>query len=281
MESEKLRMDEPFNPAQIALANGDVDGLASLLKADPELAKRRSQISHPTLLQCLVLTMPPVEKLERLISLLANHHAELDDPLIAASGINNVRAINLLLDLGAKIEGNGRWSPLEEALYWNHEASVALLLERGAPITNLRVAAALGRLDYIATCFDKNGALTPAAGEVAWPFFPTPIPEAARCDREHILGNALVYAAAWGRINSADVLVSHGAQVNLIPAGLDFAGTPLHYAALEGHKEMVDWLIHHGAMASIKDTKIGKLPEDWADHNGHRELSSYLKGIRG
>ena len=97
------------------------------------------------LLQCLVLTMPPVDALERLIDLLADHGAELTDPLIAASGIGNVRAIAKLLDLGARIEGNGRWSPLEEALYWANKASVSLLLERGAAVVNLRTAAALER----------------------------------------------------------------------------------------------------------------------------------------
>src|SRR5262249_7642783 len=154
--------------------------------------------------------------LESLIDLLAASGAELTDPLIAASGIDNTRAVAKLLDLGAQIKGNGRWSPLEEALYWGNEASVSLLLERGAPIANLRSAAALERLDRMALCFDDKGALTPAAGEVAWPFFQTLIPEAVRRDPQQILGNALVYAAAWGRTVAAAQLL----------AGFDFAGTP-------------------------------------------------------
>jgi len=163
-------MDARFHPAQAALAIGDVERLASLLSADPELATARSQRSHPTILQCLVLTMPPVDALERLIDLLADHGAELTHPLIAASGIDNLRAIAKLLDLGARIEGNGRWSPLEEALYWGNKASVSLRLERGAVVGNLRTAAALGDMDWIARCFDVAGALSAAAGEVAWPF---------------------------------------------------------------------------------------------------------------
>ena len=110
-------MDARFHSAQAALAIGDRERLASLLQADPELATARSQTSHPTLLQCLVLAMPPVDTLERLIDLLAACGAELTDPLIAASGIDNTRAVAKLLDLGAGINGNGRWSPLEEALY--------------------------------------------------------------------------------------------------------------------------------------------------------------------
>ena len=78
-------MDPRFHAAQAALADGDVERLKTLLAADPELATARSECSHPTLLQCLVLTMPPVDALEDLIDLLANHGAELTDPLIAAA----------------------------------------------------------------------------------------------------------------------------------------------------------------------------------------------------
>ncbi len=272
-------MDARFHPAEAAIALGDVKHMASLLTAEPELATARSQCGHPTILQGLVLTMPPVDTLEALIALLADQGAELTDPLIAASGVDNLRAIAVLLDRGGRIEGNGRWSPLEEALYWGNEASVSLLLERGAAVNNLRTAAALGDLEQIARCFDATGTLTPAAGEMAWPF-DWPIPEPGRHDPEHLLGNALVYAAAWGQSESVDLLLDHGAQVNLIPAGFDFAGTPLHYAALRGRRDIVDQLLRHGADPSMRDTKISKLPEDWAEHDGHRELSEYLRLIR-
>ncbi|HEY2158105.1 MAG TPA: ankyrin repeat domain-containing protein [Isosphaeraceae bacterium] len=276
-------MDERFQPAQAALARGDVDGLASLLAAEPTLAADRSRArDHPTLLQCLVLTMPPVDALEDLIDLLANHGAELTDPLIAASGIDNVRAVAKLLDLGARIQGNGRWSPLEEALYWGHEAVVSLLLERGAAICNLRTAAALGDMGRVVRCFDDAGNLTASAGEVAWPFFTAlpPIPEDVRRDPRQILGNALVYAAAWDRADAVDDLLDRGAEVNLIPAGFDYAGTALHYAALHGHRAMVDRLLRRGADPSIRDTKVDNLPEGWAEHGGHAGLAEYLRSIR-
>ncbi|HEV3167231.1 MAG TPA: ankyrin repeat domain-containing protein [Isosphaeraceae bacterium] len=273
-------MDARFHPAQAALAVGDTERLASLLVGDPGLATARSQCDHPTILQCLVLTMPPVDNLEDLIDLLAEHSAELTDPLVAASGIDNVRAMARLLDLGAQIEGNGRWSPLEEALYWGNEAAVALLLERGARVHNLRTAAALGELEWITRCFDDAGALTAAAGEVASPFQKIPIPEHVRREPQQILANALVHAAAWGRAEAVDELIRRGAQVNLIPAGFDFAGTPLHYAALRGRRDMVDHLLQLGADPAVRDTKIGKLPEDWAAHDGHKDLSEYLQLVR-
>jgi ankyrin repeat protein len=273
-------MDARFHLAQAALAGGDVESMAALLANDRELARSKSQRSHPTLLQCLVLTMPPVPALEELIDLLARHGAELTDPLIAASGVGNLRAVVGLLDLGADIEGNGRWSPLEEALYWGNEATVSLLLERGAAVKNLRTAAALGDLNRIALCLDEKGQPNALAGEVAWPFMRTPIPEAVRRDPEQIIGNALVYAAAWGRSEAVTYLIGLGADVNFIPAGFDFAGTALHYAALRGQRSLVDQLLSHGADPSLPDTKIGKLPEDWAAHDGHADLAEHLRQVR-
>jgi hypothetical protein len=275
-----LVMDTRFHPAQAALADGDVESMATLLADDPDLARAKSEHSHPTLLQCLVLTMPPVASLENLIDLLAKHGAELTDPLIAASGVDNLRAVVRLLDLGADIEGNGRWSPLEEALYWGNEANVSLLLERGAAVANLRTAAALGDLDRVSLCFDESGEPNALAGEVAWPFMRMPIPEAVRRDPKQIIGNALVYAAAWGRSETVKYLLGLGAPVNLIPAGFDFAGTSLHYAALRGRKSMVDLLLGLGADPALPDTRIGKLAEDWAAHDGHVNLAEYLRQVR-
>ena len=68
--------------------------------------------------------------------------------------------------------------------------------------------------------------------------------------------------------------------MNAIPAGFDFSGTPLHYAALNGRRAMVDYLLAHDADPAIADTKIAKLPEDWAAHGGHRDLAMHLKGAR-
>jgi hypothetical protein len=274
-------MDARFHSAQSALAAGNVEGLASLLKADVGLAAAVSQADdHPTLLQCLVLTMPPVDTLEQLIDLLADHGAELTDALVAACGCDNIRAVRRLLDLGARIDGNGGWSPLEEALYFGHEAVVPLLLQRGAAVANLRTAAGVGDLEKVARCFDETGALAAAACEIAWPFDKKVIPAELRRDPQQILGNALVYAAAWGRTAVAAYLLDRGAQVNLIPAGFDYSGTALHYAAFHGRREMVDLLLSHGADPSVRDTKIGRLAEDWAEHSKHGDLSEYLRLVR-
>jgi len=273
-------MDSRFRPAEVALNAGDVDRVTELLRGEPELATARSTRNHPTLLQCLVLVNPPPVALEQLIRLLADYGAELTGPLIAATCIDNRRAMSVLLDLGASIEGNGRWSPLEEALYWGFEASVQLLLERGAAVDNLRKAAGLGRTDLFSGFFDESGAPTAAAGKIASPFDKLPIAETIRRDPQELVNNALIYAAAWGRDDAVEELLKRGAQINAIPAGFDFAGTALHYAALRGRREMVDRLLRHGADPAARDAKINHLPEEWAAHDGHAELANYLRQVR-
>jgi ankyrin repeat protein len=75
-------------------------------------------------------------------------------------------------------------------------------------------------------------------------------------------------------------LLNRGAQINAIPAGFDFAGTPLHYAALRGRRDTVDWVLARGADLSIRDPKVDGMPEDWAAHDGHSELAAYLRERR-
>ncbi len=274
-------MDNKFLPAQAAIISDNAEELERLIRADPSLATERSKSTcdHPTLLCCLVLEMPSRRSLGSLIRLFSQFGAELNGPLVAAASINNLLGVETLLDLGALIAGEGVWSPLEEALYWGHPSIVELLMERGAPIDNLRKCAALGDLQGIMRCFDDDGRLNLQAGELAWPFGET-IPEALLHDRRHIINNAFVFAAAWGQQETAGELLTHGAEVNAISAGFDFAGTALHYAALNNRREMVDWLLERGADPAIRDTKVQNTPDGWAAYAHHSQLADYLKSVR-
>jgi ankyrin repeat protein len=223
--------------------------------------------------------MPPRRCLDRLIRLFAQFGAELSGPLGAAACVDNVLGVETLLDLGAPIEGDGTWSPLEEALYWGHRATVERLLQRGAPVDNLRKYAALGDVRGVKRCFNSDGQLNREAGTVSWPFGAT-IPDEIRWDPRQIINNALVYAAAWGQKEPAGELLARGAEINAIPPGFDFAGTPLHYAALNNQREMVDWLLDRGADPGIRDPKVENTADGWADYAHHSELADYLRRIR-
>jgi ankyrin repeat protein len=270
-------VDARFHPAMEAIKAGDAGRLRALVQADPELAKSRSSTSHPNLLQCLVLDAKDSPSQIDMARILVDAGADVNEPLVAAAGVDNAAAVAYLLDRGAAVDGTGGWSPLEEAIYWNGAHARDLLLQRGAKIRNLRIAAGLGRTDVLRTFFNADGSLRPEAGTVNWPWEQrSPKFASFRQDRQGIVDNALVYAAMHGHLDAAAFLLDQGAQLNTIPGGFDYSGSALHYAAFNGHRAMVDFLLARGADVAIKDTKIGQTPASWADHAKHPEIRDVL-----
>lgn len=287
-------MDKNFYPAIKAIRAGDVEKLRTLVAEDPTLATSRSTTSHPTLLQCLVLEAKDNPNAREMATVLIDAGADVNEPLGAAGSIDNRPVAELLLDRGAAIDGTGGWSPLEEGLYWNSENVVALLLERGAKIQNLRTAAGLGRTDLIENYFDADGNLKPEAGNINWPWGNLdaiansnhdPAGKQSLADRvnswsqdqQGIINNAFVYACMHGHVDAAKLLLDKGAEINVIPGGFNYAGTGLHYAALNGHRAMVQFLLEHGADKNVKDTKVGSTAAGWAEYGKHPELLDLLR----
>jgi ankyrin repeat protein len=285
-------MDAKFHPAIKAVRAGDLEKFKSLIAADPSLATLRSNRSHPTLLQCVALDGKDKPANAEMAAVLVDAGAEMNEPLIASASIDNRPVAELLIDRGAAIDGAG-WSPLEEALYWNSQNVISLLLERGAKIQNLRTAAGLGRTDLIADYFDENGNLKPDAGKINWPWRDLETIAASNHnaagkqalmdrvnswsqDQQGIVNNAFVYACMHGHLDAAQLLLDKGAEINVLPGGFDFTGTGLHYAALNGHRAMVEFLLAHGADRNLKDPKVGSTPAGWGDHGGHSDLCSLL-----
>ena len=268
-------MDPKFQPAIAAIKADDLETFKTLVAGDPSLATSRSSTSHPTLLQCLVLDGKDKPHAREMALVLIEAGAEIDEPLVAAASIDNRALTEFLIDRGAAIDGTGGWSPLEEALYWNSRDTIAVLLERGAKIQNLRTAAALGRVELIETYFNGDGSLKPEAGKVSWPFGKDK--KSWSQDRLSIVNNAFVYACMHGHIDAAKLLLAKGAEINSIPDGFDYAGTGLHYAALNGHRAMVEFLLAHGADRNLKDTKVETTAAGWAEYGGHPELLELLR----
>ena len=277
-----------------AVSSGDLEKFKALVATDPSLATTRSTRSHPTLLQCVVLDGKDKPNNVEMAEVLIDAGAELNEPLVAASSMDNRACSQLLLDRGAAIDGTGGWTPLEEALYWNSQQVLALLIERGAKVQNLRTAAGLGRTDLIEDYFNADGSLKPEAGKINWPWGDLEtilrsnqnskgkqsLADRVRAwsqDRQGIVNNAFVYACMHGHIDAAKLLLDKGAEINAIPGGFDYAGTGLHYAALNGHRAMVEFLLDHGADHTVKDTKVGSTPSGWADHGGHPDLRDLLR----
>jgi len=287
-------MNAKFHPAMKAVKSDDLEEFKRLIAEDPSLATTRSTRSHPTLLQCVVLDGKDKPNNVEMAKVLIDAGAELTEPLGAAASIDNRAVAELLLDRGAAIDGTGGWSPLEEALYWNSKNVLALLLERGARVQNLRSAAGLGRIDLIENYFNADGSLKPEAGKINWPWGDLEAIENSNHDakgkqsladrvnswsqdRQGIINNAFVYACMHGHIDAAQLLLEKGADINVVPGGFDYAGTGLHYAALNGHRSTVEFLLEHGADRQVKDTKVGSTAAGWAEYGGHPDLLDLLR----
>jgi ankyrin repeat protein len=275
-------MDPEFHPVVAAIKAGDLERFRTLLREDPTLATARSSKSHPTLLQCVVLDGKDVPHSIEMAQLLIDLGADVDEPLIAAASMDNVEVIPVLLAAGAAINGNGTWSPLEDALAFGAHRAIRLLLDRGATIHTLRIAAGLGRADLIDRFFTPDGSLTAEAGTLAWPFGEPS--EGWSQDPQDSIDNAFVYACMSGEIAAAERLLHHGARINAIPPGFDYAGTGLHYAAMNGYRPLVDYLLAHGADPRIKSRKVRSTihhtdttAAGWADHGGHPDINELLE----
>lgn len=286
-------MDSKFHLAMAAIKADDLEQLRSLVAADRSLATSRSSTSHPTLLQCLVLSGQHAAHKLDMARLLIAAGAELNESLVACGSCDNVEVAELLLDSGAALNGTGGWSPLEEALYWNSRRVEDLLVRRGATAHNLRIASGLGRLDLMESFFSADGSLKPTAGSINWPWGDLQVIEhsnfdeagrrqlamrfsAWKNDRQSIINNAFVYACMHGHVDAADRLLARGAEMDVIPGGFDYAGTGLHYAALNGHRPMVEYLIRRGADRTVVDEKVRATAAGWAEHGGHVDLRDYL-----
>jgi len=286
-------MDAKFHPAIAAISEGDLETFKALVSQDPTLATSRSSTSHPTLLQCVALDGKDKPNNVEMARVLIEAGAEINQTLVATGSIDNRAVAELLLDHGASIDGTGGWSPIEEALYWNSREVLALLLERGAAVQNLRIAAGLGRTDLIEGYFNADGSLRPEAGKINWPWggletiagsnhdqagkqkLADRVNEWSQ-DRQGIINNAFVYACMHGHIEAAKLLLEKGAEINVIPGGFDYAGTGLHYAALNGQRAMVEFLLQQGADREVKDTKVGSDAAGWAEYGGHLEIRDLL-----
>jgi hypothetical protein len=146
-----------------------------------------------------------------------------------------------------------------------HRKLAAVLLAHGADVnavdssgnTALRYAAChswdSGRLVDLLM---EQGGLDLRGDIEAWarngdaPQIQTILETSERAREETLSSSALHIAAICGRQNVADLLLSHGANINLRD-GHGF--TPLHYAAGNGRAELLTFLLARGADVSAKD----------------------------
>jgi ankyrin repeat protein len=95
-------------------------------------------------------------------------------------------------------------------------------------------------------------------------------------------GNALAAAARRGHLRSVAALVDAGAHVDGIVPDM---GTPLAVAVRTGHLKVVEYLVDQGADVNAPSPPqapwdrwgVQRTPLDWAENGDHRTIADYLK----
>lgn len=204
--------------AVAAIRAGDVDALARLLRAAPELAtarvasRRDGRTEGRTLLHVATDWPGHPPRVAATIGLLVGAGADVDarfdgfhseTPLHWAASCDDVAAIDALVAAGADLESDGAviagGTPLDDAVAFGQWAAAARLAELGAR-TAVWHAAALGMRDRVEA--HLSGARPLPAGH--------PWGDPAAPPRE--LDVALWCAASGGRLAIAQLLVQRGAD---------------------------------------------------------------------
>jgi len=150
--------------------------------------------------------------------------------------------VELLIEAGAQADLD-RPDVLDDPLWNQAPATAEALIRRGSPMA-LRHAAALGRLDLMAELIGSAD--------------------------QDVREEALLLATVRGQLDSARILVSHGARGDKI--GRRGPATALHEAANRGFPQIVALLLEHGADATVLDTRFGGTAEEWAEYGRPEDL---------
>jgi ankyrin repeat protein len=162
-----------------------------------------------------------------------------------------VPLLEMLLDAGVSIDLD---SPgvLTYPL-WNAAPGTAeALVRRGTPMA-LPHAAGLGRIDVLEELLARD----PGA---------------------ELVEEALILAAVRGELESARLLVRHGARGDRL--GQHGPATALHEAANRGYPEIVALLLENGADSTVRDRRWNGTALGWAEH-GHPEHLATMRALLG
>ncbi|KAN0141591.1 hypothetical protein V8E53_000053 [Lactarius tabidus] len=182
--------------------------------------------------------------------------------LHAASAMNQLNVVQLLLRHGADINAPGLWgrTPLLFASVRGHLEVVRWLLEHGADVnakdadddfTSLHLAARDGRFETVRTLL-KNNADTNA--------------------RNNTERTPLHLASSHGRVDIVRFLLNHGAD----PMARDEdQQTSLHHASWQGHLDIARLLLEHGVDVDAEG-EDGRTAYQIALEHGYHEVAQLL-----
>jgi hypothetical protein len=263
--------DAEFERAADAIVAGDLEALAALVNANPQLIRQHSsRVHHATLLHYVAAN--GVEDFRQktprnavaIARFLLHAGAEADALADTYGGGTIQTTMNLLvssthpadaglqsaiaevlLNYGAAVNGVADdESPLMTALHFGYIDPAVTLARRGARVDAVVTAAALGRLDQVGDMVVDAQTLKPGVPLVSSPWIAVP-----RDPRVHI-ELALVWACKFARPDVALFLLDLG--VNPVAMDTDRM-TALHWAAASGTTAVIDDLLRRGAPLEVEN----------------------------
>jgi len=291
--------DDPFQAAAEAVIEGDEQTLILLLDDKAGLIKGRSSADHrATLLHYIAangvedaMQKTPINA-PQIAQILIDAGAEVDaladcygggiaqTPLSllvssyhpAAAGVQGA-LVNVLVSAGAKVDGlDDGGGPLATAVAFGYRDAMNALVQNGAKIQCLQVAAAIGDLARVEDFF-ADGTLQKDAGSKTGGAI------AATEGEEETMNAAFFYACMHGELDVAKLLFDRGAKTDWQgPEGF----TALHGATFRGDTLTTKFLFGHGAALEVKNNYDGT-PLDtlcWAAVNIGNPDIDYLKMVR-
>jgi hypothetical protein len=287
-----------FDDAVATIEGGDLQALRELLVSHPELAHARTNLeprfgyfAGATLLHHVAWNpsrnAPVPANIVEIARLLLDHGADVDAVTLGrsagttmglivtsrmaseanASGplIDLLRERGGTLDLGTSASVIPEWGQrnvLDVALSNHAPRAAEKLIELGAK-PDVCAAAALGRMDLLASFFGADGRL-----------LERPHRHGKRLSERDAIGLALLFAYVNRRTDAVDFLLQKDGNWNM--TGVN-NGAVLHRAAFDGDLEMVKRLVAKGADMSNRDNPFNSTPLSWAQHNKQHEVFEWMR----
>ena len=300
-EIEGLRSGRSdFERAADAVVTGDIEALDSLLASNPGLvSERSSRKHHATLLHYVAANgvedfrqktpREAVEVARRLLRAGAEVDALADtygggtyqttmNLLVSSAhpadaGLQS-RLVEVLVDNGAAVDGLANdSSPLMTALAFGYGDAAATLVRRGARISNVAIAASLGRLDLVREWVLDRDTLSHQE-PLRVPYW-VHIPD----DAPGQIARAMVVACRFGHADVARFLLDVGVD----PASADHdAMSALHWASARGLIEVMELLLRTGAPLEARNTWGGTVLDSaiWFAQNAPVAGVDYVEVVR-
>ena len=268
MVKENALRSKEFEEAVDAVISGDTKTLKSLLERESDLIHMRSSRGHRAMLIHYVAANGVEDERQRtpvnavdVATVLIDAGAEIDatfldggsgtTPLVSLvtsfhphkSGVA-AELVSVFVNAGARVDGlKGDGEPLRLALSFEYPESVQALLECGAKILNIEIAAGLGELELVEKSVDEGGLARRELEEAFWS------------------------ACKYGHTGVAECLLKRGVDIEA-KGGANNTGLML--ASQRGRRDMVEMLLGYGASVELKNdyggTSLGSTMYFLANH---------------